>query len=403
MNYRCPGCGDVLEYDVKMGMLWCNSCGSFYDMETAKDFVADMEEASSESLPNSTLAEMEADDDTMELRIYHCNSCGANIMTAMNEVANFCSYCGLQNIIFERISKEKKPQKILPFKLSKQEALTKIRGRLKKLKYAPDSVMQLSVEKVYGMYVPYWIYHTKIFRNLHFSSSKNEDGAVMIQGEAELTFALDGSKNLDNGLATRLDPFPMKDLINFEPEYLAGFYAEKYDVSSEMREEDAHREAVMLMDYKICKDNNISNTRFGKEGPASGAVWENEDYKLKRTEYALLPVYFVTVRENGRPLLILVNGYTGKVVSNITVDKNKMKAKIKQDAILFSILYCAVFVLIGSLWKELFGMVLALGFPIALLAGVIIAGLNAKERYEHDEFGVKSTNMNMISKRKERS
>ena len=44
----------------------------------------------------------------------------------------------------------------------------------------------------------------------------------------------------------------------------------------------------------------------------------------KKPQYALLPVWFLSFFYEGKPLTILVNGQTGKVVCNLPWDKKKL-------------------------------------------------------------------------------
>ena len=107
------------------------------------------------------------------MQIYHCPSCGADLMAGQTQAATFCSYCGFPSIIYDRVSKEAKPSKIIPFKLSESQALSCIRDRFGHGKYIPPQIRKLTVEKIHAIYVPYWLYTAHIRKKILMHSQQN--------------------------------------------------------------------------------------------------------------------------------------------------------------------------------------------------------------------------------------
>ncbi len=66
-------------------------------------------------------------EEIMECTIYSCTACGAELMVNEVETSTFCSYCGQPTIVFDRVTSTKKPQYILPFMVTKEEAVNLIR------------------------------------------------------------------------------------------------------------------------------------------------------------------------------------------------------------------------------------------------------------------------------------
>ena len=111
MIRNCKNCAGSLRYDTRIEKLVCGRCGSTFCVE---EFDAPEDE--------SNLPFIEVDE-TFECKIYECQTCGANISVTDTEASTFCIYCGNPSVIFSRIGKLKKPDCIIPFKITKEEAM----------------------------------------------------------------------------------------------------------------------------------------------------------------------------------------------------------------------------------------------------------------------------------------
>ena len=100
--YKCPNCGAAMEFDSDTQKLGCKRCGTQIDVETyEKDSAASGEQR--EKVPN--------------MKIYNCQSCGAQLVADEYTSATFCSYCGNPTLVEDRLQGEFKPQLIIPFKI----------------------------------------------------------------------------------------------------------------------------------------------------------------------------------------------------------------------------------------------------------------------------------------------
>ena len=98
--YKCPNCGAAMEFDSDTQKLGCKRCGTQIDVETyEKDSAASGEQR--EKVPN--------------MKIYNCQSCGAQLVADEYTSATFCSYCGNPTLVEDRLQGEFKPQLIIPF------------------------------------------------------------------------------------------------------------------------------------------------------------------------------------------------------------------------------------------------------------------------------------------------
>ena len=124
----------------------------------------------------------------------------------------------------------------------------------------------------------------------------------------QVTF--DASRKLDDRLSSRLEPYHMEALKPFDPSYLSGFYADRYDVPSREAAPDIHQRISDAMDKAMIEDTGTTYIEKSIE-----------QYSVDKIEYALLPAWFMTFWYRHELYTILVNGQTGKVVGNIPVNK----------------------------------------------------------------------------------
>lgn len=106
--YKCPGCGAAMEFDSVTQKLGCPSCGMQID-------VREYEQKYSQ---NSTQGEYDK-----EMKMYHCNTCGAELVADEYTSATFCSFCGNPTLVEDRLRGEFKPSTIIPFKINKDKAV----------------------------------------------------------------------------------------------------------------------------------------------------------------------------------------------------------------------------------------------------------------------------------------
>ena len=132
--YKCPNCGAAMEFDSDTQKLGCKRCGTQIDVETyEKDSTASGEQR--EKVPY--------------MKIYNCQSCGAQLVADEYTSATFCSYCGNPTLVEDRLQGEFKPQLIIPFKINKEQAVDIYRKWLKKGPLTPKELSTSStIEKM---------------------------------------------------------------------------------------------------------------------------------------------------------------------------------------------------------------------------------------------------------------
>lgn len=318
MKVNCPSCMASLVYDVTSGKMECKFCGCFFDLAEVADQEA--KETAKEEKNAST-----QDDKTMECNIYSCTACGAELSVNGVEASTFCAYCGQPTIVFSRVSKERKPEWIIPFKVRKEEAVEAIRGRFRQGLFVPKEVKNFEVEKVHGIYIPYWLFDTyyydsQIIRGTVGSGKHKRTKRFKRVADCEFTkLTLDASKQLNDESSQRLEPFEMEELRPFEVAYMSGYYADCFDQNTKDLRTVAIKRTKELFDGQMLATVNARDCTIEYSEPK---------FEVKQTAYALFPAWFMTFRYMEKPYTMLVNGQTGKLVGAVPFDKKKVIATL---------------------------------------------------------------------------
>ncbi|GFI65145.1 hypothetical protein IMSAG185_00739 [Lachnospiraceae bacterium] len=309
--YECPNCGGNLKFNISLQQLFCAYCESAFD-------------------PYSVSKETDTvDGDCFETNVFRCPQCGGEMISSDNDATSFCSYCGSANILSERIGREKRPKHIIPFQITKDGCKKAYAAKLRKAFFVPKELKDPAfIDGFRGIYMPYWSYRI------------SQQGQVALRGEKEkrsgdyvytdhyaLTgdldagyegYSCDASAGFSDNISEALGPYDIRDVREFTPTFLSGFYAETADVDPEVYREDAEGLAADVTFDKV-KDDPV----FRKHGiQESGRRQKAAELCTccKGEDSAMFPVWFMSYRNGDRIAYAAVNGQTGKVVTDLPVD-----------------------------------------------------------------------------------
>ena len=128
-----------MAFDPDLGKLSCESCGRQENIENYP-----------EELKTATFSADEANE-------FHCENCGAVLITAAETTATSCGFCGAGVVISERLSGHLAPAKVIPFTISKEEATKAFKKWCRKGLLTPKGFMSADrIKSITGMYVPFW-------------------------------------------------------------------------------------------------------------------------------------------------------------------------------------------------------------------------------------------------------
>ncbi|MFM1654640.1 TFIIB-type zinc ribbon-containing protein [Brevibacillus sp. B_LB10_24] len=313
IDYKCPNCGSDMVYDSETGMLSCHSCGRNDNIDQMPD-----------PLEKNVFSEGEAIE-------YHCKSCGAVIITEAETTATSCSFCGSVVVLGDRLTGKLAPVSVIPFAISKEEAMQAFRKWCRNGRLTPKGFMTADrIKGITGMYVPFWLYdldnavevqaHATRVRTYEQGDYRvTETQHFDVYRKIRLNFVkvpIDASEKMNDRLMDKLEPFPYDQLKSFKTAYLAGYVAEKYSCDDK---ELFPRAKEKISDYI---DSYIRSTM----GQYTTVNYTNKhvDTRSKRTEYTLFPVWVLHYDYRKLEYTFAMNGQTGKVVGKPPISKARV-------------------------------------------------------------------------------
>ncbi len=260
-----------------------------------------------------------------------CFSCGGEINVGELESSSKCPYCDNYLIFDDRVSGEYKPDEIIPFYVSKEEAVEKMEQEFKKRTFAPVSFLaEKTLKDMKGCYVPFFLYDYKADSVFEGTGTKvrtwrsgdydyTETSYYEIKRRMEATYdniPVDASFAMPDATMDLMEPYDYKEFCSFDPKYLSGFFGEVYSDKEEAFEERAVKKA---------KSSAHSIVRQSINGYSSlTAQVEETSLKKGKTDFALFPVWVYSYLYGGMTYDIFVNGQTGKVVGHTPISLPKV-------------------------------------------------------------------------------
>ena len=367
---KCPNCGASIFYNEKLGKLVCAMCGGLFDPESMK---------SAGRIENrDTEAAGHEEDNKQE---FVCDSCGAAVVTDYNTSATFCAFCGSPTLINRRLSKCFRPDKLIPFKISKEEAIENYLKWAKTQKGIPKKFTSESVlSKITGYYIPFWLIDANCISEVSGTGQKYQgENIENYQIDRTLVYNVrrvpfDGCKKISNTLMEAIEPFDYKEIKDYNDMYLPGFFAQRYDLS-----------ALDMMDIiRIRLDSyaeGIVKHLSAKEYDSFKAVGVHGSYSDNYKQiYALMPVWFLNIEYEGSTYGIAVNGQTGGAALDI----------LKYLGLTLLIAFLAdaavMFLTGGSAADWFYYGMLAVMWLVASLTGLLIIVPIVKKKFSDSRF-----------------
>lgn len=310
--YECPNCGGNLRFDIPSQQLACSHCNAQFD-------------------PYEITKERDAEESMdYEVTVFTCPQCAGEIYSTDNTAAGFCSFCGASTILDSRISREKRPQYIIPFSKTKEDCKKAYSKMIRRAIFAPKELKNIKhIDGFRGIYMPYWIYDIRQQGTIHLKgTTQHRKGDYIITEHFNLSgdldnryngLAFDASSSFADNISERIAPFDVKQMKAFTPSILSGFYADTSDLDKVLYEPDAEEQANEQTKKYLHNRKEMRKYTIGKYENLSGKYHT----QCENAETAMFPVWFLSYRNKDRVAYATVNGQTGKVVADLPVDIRK--------------------------------------------------------------------------------
>lgn len=330
--YKCINCGGPLQYDPKKLKFACEYCRSDFTEAELKAHFGELDDnLQQEAVEEPVTQSDNADDFSENTVLYSCENCGAEIMADKTTAATFCIYCHSPVVLSNRLTGQFKPDLVIPFTISEEDAKNKFFAMCRGKKFLPKKFLSnAELDMIKGVYYPYWmvdslkdgIVHatTKNIRtwtegDWHYTETKTykvkRAGKIDFQGYPHSALSKE-----DHNAMKYVNPYDDKDMKAFTMAYLSGFLAEKRDTERNTLQSTVDEELKGYAE-KIYKETMSNYDRVQIDSMNLRTL--NESWK-----YALMPVWMMNFNYEGKNYLYAMNGQTGKTYGELPCDKKKL-------------------------------------------------------------------------------
>lgn len=320
---KCPACGADMIFDAESGCLLCEHCG------TKKQIVGkSSEEQDFERLLN------EKGDWGSESHVFRCQNCGAQEVLDKKEIAKACPFCGATNIVKTDELPGIRPNAVVPFFVTLQQAGSSVRHWVRKRLLAPQKFRKSAKpEKMNAVYLPAFTfdsqtesYYSAVLGKYYYVTRRVNGRTVQerrikyfnVSGSYCMFFddvLVQASSTVGEDNLKKLRPFDTGNSKEYSPEYLSGYTATQKTRTGLACWEDAKKEIGERLKGAILGQYTydvVSSFRISTQ-------YYNITYK-----YVLLPVYVGHCKWHQKVYNFFVNGLNAKVTGKAPVSPLKV-------------------------------------------------------------------------------
>ena len=302
MIFKCKNCGGNVVYDPARGKMYCPHCES---------------EDSQDAVSGGSLTQ--------------CVNCGAPIEVQEYTSACRCEHCGSYIVFDERVEGVYEPRMMLPFRIGREQAVAILDKEFGRRTFAPSDFMSTkSLEKMTGVYVPFWLYDYKgcydfvgegtTVRSWRSGNTEYiETSYYEVVRKMDVNFdkvPVDASYAMEDRVMDLMEPYDYAALQDFDPKYMSGFSGEIYN-----------QEAPELEDRAKAKARSASEEMMRSsciQYSSMKVLRSDLDLQQSGVNYALMPVWEYLYRYRDKTYRFHVNGQTGKTIGATPVSKAKV-------------------------------------------------------------------------------
>jgi predicted RNA-binding Zn-ribbon protein involved in translation (DUF1610 family) len=324
-RFPCVQCGAVLLFTPGTELLRCGHCG--HENRIAALAAPVMEQDFRQTFQSLANTATTCDNITA-----HCDSCGASYSFDTAAHSGSCPFCGAPAVAKTEQHRKLQPQALLPFQISRDQALTAFRQWLGKLWFAPNKLKNYARNdaSLTGMYVPYWTYDadtTTSYRGERGDNYQVQESYRTVENseEVERTHTVTktrwtstagtvsrffddvlvlASQSLPRTVTERLEPWDLSNLTPYQEAYLSGFRSEMYQVELEQGFERAREMMDPVIRRDIERDIGGDHQRIHNADTRYGEI---------RFKHILLPVWMSAFRFRDKTYRFVINARTGEV------------------------------------------------------------------------------------------
>lgn len=249
---------------------------------------------------------------------FECSGCGASMSFNAGAGGLQCPFCASVDMVPQKDAKILAPKRVIPFRLSRGEAVAAMRRWLGRGFFRPGNLSQrAAVVKMQPVYVPYWVFRANTHTYWTADSSRTPPGArgdwYPMSGENHCRHA-----NLLIGASGALTPRETSEICPF-------------DLAGGAPPEEVDLDNVTVEQFSLPRKYARPLARSGLEQREAATVAESDVPGRARnvhvnvrieslsSEPVLLPVWIMAYRYNDRVYRFLVNGQSGRATGQAPI------------------------------------------------------------------------------------
>jgi DNA-directed RNA polymerase subunit RPC12/RpoP len=325
-KYACPACGAEAVWTPAKQALLCAYCGTESPAELAADGSGIREHdlaAAMRSLGTDKRGWAAA---KVSVR---CQSCQAISVLDPERAAQRCDFCGsAQLVTYEERGSPIRPESLLPFKVAESEVRERIRAWYGKHWFAPNSLgARAMTDTLKGIYIPYWTFDahaeadwTAEAGHYYYESQtrRGPDGRMQTNQVRKVRWfpasghvsgdfddeLVPASRGADPSLLRGIEPFPTKEVVPYDPGYVAGWIVEHYQIDLIAAAQHARDSMTHKVEDACARD---------VPGDTHRSLTVQAEFSAQTFKHILAPVWLLTYDFGGSTYHVVVNGATGRI------------------------------------------------------------------------------------------
>lgn len=267
-----------------------------------------------------------------EVRQVSCPNCGAKFELSGTSQSATCPFCATPVVTDTGASRQIKPQGVLPFVVTEDQARTALEDWMGRLWFAPSGLVAYSRRgrKMAGVYSPFWTFDSETateyagargdwyYQTVYVTETVNGQTRrvprqvrktrwTSVRGRVGRAFndvLVLASSALPRRMTDSLTPWDLSHMRAFDPQFLAGFEAEGYTIPLASGHDIARQEMQGVIAMDIRRDIGGDEQRISDARTA---------YSAETFKHVLLPIWSAAYRYNGKSYRFVVNGQSGRV------------------------------------------------------------------------------------------
>lgn len=347
---KCPKCGSTeISLRQSTGMLICHFCRHEWSEAVIHEkFGLDSDiGALSGTVVSSGAGAIESTDDVLTLK---CQGCGAEVIVNTSEaLQSRCHWCRQTLSVNSQLPNGAVPDGILPFSVTRDDAIARISQFVKKRSFFahPTFVREFAPTEVVGVYMPYFLLDANthvdlaghgevLIRSYTRKRGENNEERLydadlyqvarsfdlhiddVVLETSEQRADIDWRRNTNN-VINAIQPFDVKQAVQYNANYLRGFTSEHRDLDVSGLSNEAYNRALSIGRARAEETIRPYDR---------GVRWESEHLTVKGTRWVsvYLPVWLYSYFDGRLTHFVAVNGRTGETMGSIPMRSGRLAA-----------------------------------------------------------------------------